>query len=57
MELRQAAIDYAGLMDLEYDDDSYANALARLEVAAEKFAEAKQRVAQVATPSESERQS
>ncbi len=43
MELRQAAIDYAGLMDLEYDEDSYVNAVTRLEVAAEKFAEAKQR--------------
>ena len=40
-ELRQAAVDYIGLMEVDHDDDAYVNAIARLEVAAEKFTDEK----------------
>lgn len=36
-ELRQAAVDYVGLMDVDHDEDAVVNAIARLEVAAEKL--------------------
>lgn len=40
-ELRQAAVDYAGLIGTEYDEDAFVNQVTRLEVAAQKFVEAK----------------
>lgn len=40
-ELRQAAVDYAGLIGTDYDEDNYVNQIARLEVAAERFTDAK----------------
>ncbi len=54
-ELADAAISYTKAILEECDDDAHLNALVRLEISAEKFAEAK-RVAPVAAPSESARQ-
>lgn len=54
-ELHTAAINFAEMFYNTADDDRMVSVIARLEVAAERFAEAK-RVAPVAAPSESERQ-
>ena len=43
-ELADAAISYTKAILEECDDDAHLNALVRLEISAEKFAEAKQRV-------------
>ncbi len=56
LELFDAARNYARLEDEAADQDRMVSVIARLEIAAEKFAEAKQRVAPVAAPSVSERQ-
>lgn len=39
-ELRQAAVNFAGLIGTDYDEDNYINAMILLEVAAEKWADA-----------------
>lgn len=51
-ELRQAAVDFAGLIGEDYDEDAYVNAISRLEVAAEKFAVVKRAYPSTENPSQ-----